>query len=132
MSDPKDDDFDIDVSAFEGLERPTIDMPGPLAISHEELQRALKEGQRKIKENDDRRKGRIAPNARTGKCMVCPGDLTEKFHRQFDATSGAMIIGPGSAYQFYWASSGLYCMECGLKYQHAPKQKNVNTETTND
>jgi len=122
------DDFEIDISSFYGLERLTMDMPGPLAISAEELKRALKEGQLKIKENEDRRKGRIAPNARTGKCVVCPGELTEKFHKQFDATSGPMIIGPGSAYQFYWASSGLYCMECGLKYQHAPK--NVNTTTT--
>lgn len=133
MSDEK-DELPIDISAFKGLERAVTELtqslgiPGPLAISHEELQVALKEATRKTKYNEDRRKGRIAPEPRTGTCAVCGGELTEKFHRQFDATSGPMIIGPGSAYQFFWASSGLYCQGCGLKYQHAPNHHRATAE----
>lgn len=103
------------------------DIPGPLAISAEELKRALDEAASKTKRTEDRRKGRIAPEPRTGKCVVCDGELTETFHKQFDASHGPLIIGPGSAYQFYWASSGLYCTDCGLKYQNVPK-KDVNAK----
>lgn len=56
------------------------------------------------------------PKARTGKCVVCPGEVTEVFSKQSNRPE--MI---GGNHGFHYKSSGLYCTTCGLKYQHLPK-----------
>ena len=58
-----------------------------------------------------------------GKCVVCKGPLIEKVVRKFDATTGPMIIGPGSRNQFRNELEGFHCMNCGLKYEFIPKSK---------
>jgi len=69
-----------------------------------------------------RRARKEPPAARSGICKVCQGSLTETFFREFDATTGALIIGPGAGFQFHWKSHGLHCSSCGLKYQFPPTQ----------
>jgi len=58
-----------------------------------------------------------------GKCVVCGGVIVELIEREFDATTGPMIFGPGSKGQFREVSKGFYCSHesCGIKYQFIPK-----------
>lgn len=65
-------------------------------------------------------RSRPAPEPRVGTCRVCNGVVTETYNRQYDASTGPMIIGPGSAHQFRWVSSGLGCVDCGIAYQKIP------------
>lgn len=81
------------------------------------IQKANKDIERQLHPN------RFKPKARIGTCVFCGGKVTEDFVQKFDASSGPMIIGPGSRDQFYWASTGLGCIDCGLAYKKLPKQQ---------
>ena len=61
-------------------------------------------------------------------CLVCGGKLVKKTEREFDPTSGPIIIGPGSRHQYHEVSHGYHCTNCGLKYEFPPKAgaRNVN------
>jgi hypothetical protein len=56
------------------------------------------------------------PTERKGKCVACPGEITETISK---APNKSNIIGPGSGW--HWESSGLYCNKCGLMYRTLPK-----------
>ncbi len=58
-----------------------------------------------------------------GKCVVCGGRIVERRVQKYNPMSGPPIFGPGSARQFYVASAGYHCQECGLKYAFIPKKK---------
>jgi len=53
------------------------------------------------------------------KCVVCQGDVLTVSSSVFDATSGPLLIGPGSANQFRTVTSH-HCGTCGLKYEFPP------------
>jgi hypothetical protein len=69
---------------------------------------------------------RPPPPSRSGTCVVCKGEVTEKFEKVSNAPH--MI---GGNHGFAWQSSGLYCTDCGIVYHHLPKVKN-NEEATPD
>lgn len=54
-----------------------------------------------------------------GKCRVCAGSIAKRVRRLFDASSGPLIIGPGSRRQFYEDVS-YDCVSCGLVYARPP------------
>ena len=70
------------------------------------------------------------PTPREGVCYVCKGKVTETFSKQFDPSTGPMIIGPGSYSQFRWVSSGLHCLNCGIKYAKLPPIKTKKRKAT--
>ena len=70
-----------------------------------------------------------SPKARVGKCVVCSGIVTETFCKKNPCPSS----GPGYTNQCSWASSGLFCQNCGIKYENLPqhikiKKKNAVPE----
>lgn len=57
----------------------------------------------------------------TGKaCRIpgCAGAIVRKYARRYDATSGPVIIGPGSKDQYYKALAATYCETCKVMYAH--------------
>jgi RNase P subunit RPR2 len=89
-------------------------------LSQEELSKLVKEGVEKGRKYSKSMDKSLPPSPRLGHCKVCSGVVTEEFYRKFDATNGPLVIGPGSKSQFYWASKGLHCADCGLLYYKLP------------
>lgn len=60
-----------------------------------------------------------------GKCRICGGVVIEKvwFESHFIPETGPPIIGPGSREQYarVQETSGLYCSNCGIKYEFLPE-----------
>lgn len=59
------------------------------------------------------------PKARTGTCVVCSGQITEKF--EWDHGPGPIKY--GGPPRGWWSSTGLHCEDCGLLYHKLPKKK---------
>lgn len=59
-------------------------------------------------------------SATTDQCKVCGGSLAPDVTKEFDATLGPAIIGPGSRSQYRNVTHGYYCTVCGLKYKFPP------------
>jgi hypothetical protein len=89
-------------------------------FSPEQIKRAVEKTNKEL----DRRLNphKYPPKPRVGECVYCGGTVTESFYRKFKASSGPLIIGPGSRDQHYWASDGLGCIKCGLAYKTLPKK----------
>ena len=58
-----------------------------------------------------------------GACKVCGGDITEKIVHEYNPMTGPPIIGPGSRQQYHYVSKGLYCTQCGVKYEFVPGEQ---------
>lgn len=58
-----------------------------------------------------------------GACRVCGGDITEKFIQEYNPMTGPPIIGPASRQQYHYVSKGLYCKQCGVKYEFVPGEE---------
>ena len=63
------------------------------------------------------------PKGRTGTCVVCGGKVQEDFIRVTDTPVSMIPLGPGSRGHYYWSSSGLACVDCGIKYAKVPTPK---------
>ncbi len=64
-----------------------------------------------------------------GVCVVCKGDVVEDRVNEFDASSGPLVFGPASRYQYRKTSKGWYCEDCGLKYQFRPSNNPNKTRS---
>ena len=49
-------------------------------------------------------------------CVVCGGDVRERFARRYDPSTGPRIYGPGSRNQVRRVSLGRACERCGIMY----------------
>lgn len=64
------------------------------------------------------------------KCVVCNGQIVEKYVMQFNARTGPLIIGPGSIRQHNRVSQGFHCRGCGLKYEFLPSSASETTSAS--
>ena len=67
-----------------------------------------------------------------GICVVCNGDIVERYGQVFDPKTGPIIIGPASRQQFKTTSLGLHCSSCGLKYENLPDEKHIPKHLIDD
>lgn len=57
-------------------------------------------------------------------CVACGKKIVEISEKQFDATTGSMIIGPGGKDQWH-TTTAYHCSFCGLVYRFLPKKESV-------
>lgn len=60
-----------------------------------------------------------------GVCSACKGRVVAVTHKEYDASSGPQIIGPGGASQYYDVTTH-HCADCGIAYAFVPPKKKVH------
>jgi hypothetical protein len=90
----------------------------PARIDPEDVKKALKDFPLSVQQE----RGSQPPEPRLykGACKVCGGDVTEKIVQEYNPMTGPPIIGPGSRQQYRYVSKGLYCKQCGIRYEFVP------------
>jgi len=63
-----------------------------------------------------------------GTCRTCGGVVVETFFDAYTRPIELIPIGPASKQYVVRLSGGLYCEECGVKYEFLPKEYRINED----
>jgi len=93
-------------------------IPDPLSTA--EVEKIFKESAKRMKEAEEKRYA--APEPRKGTCKVCGGVVTEEYEQHTDVDVNLIPFGPTGRSYYYWRSTGLGCVDCGIMYKHLGKK----------